>query len=587
MSSSVEKSLFDADCLGNNSLIKLAQTSTADGPHGSRSVVRRKVAISSSSSSNLEANLSSQPVLVLNSSSLQPQNQSVTENTGQIGIDDFVDEFLATQSNQNASSRLSSSGAFVIPASQWSNEFVSFTGSLSRPHPPVIYFGRDFRSAPLLHRLPQVIRSTNQNERGNAEKWADQFSSSQEDESTNDGRKSDQDGFESAWSEAEGQTQEDGASTAEIFDNLEQEWQNILKKYEEQQTNNTLREQMESAWMSEEDEAIMFGAGGRGGDYLDHVNRYRFNEENPFEGVEDALQKGIERLKAGDIPNAVLLFEEAVKQSEEKERAWFYLGVAQTENENDEAAIRALNETLQLNENNLEALMALSASYTNEGDMARAVDTLELWLQKNSTFSGIPTLTLEEPQEDSRSPLSVSSLFRFQSKSEDLLKLFEQALMVSPQDVNVLTAVGILNCVRNDYATAANIFRQCVGLDPKNALLWNRLGACLANGDRSEEAISAYRNALNLRPGYIRARFNLGVACQNLHSHKEAIEHFLVALNMQAQASGPKGEKSETSSAIWTNLITSIHKIGAFEELSRSVVKRDLKSLSFHFAVNI
>ena len=98
---------------------------------------------------------------------------------------------------------------------------------------------------------------------------------------------------------------------------------------------------------------------------------------------------------------------------------------------------------------------------------------------------------------------------------------------------------------------------------------------------------SAYRNALNLRPGYIRARFNLGVACQNLHSHKEAIEHFLVALNMQAQASGPKGEKSETSSAIWTNLITSIHKIGAFEELSRSVVKRDLKSLSFHFAVNI
>ena len=97
-------------------------------------------------------------------------------------------------------------GAFVNPASQWSNEFLSFTGSLSRPHPPVNYFGREFGSAHL-PRLPQVIRSTNQNERGNAEKWADQFSSSQEDESTNDGRKSDQDGFESAWSEAEGQTQ--------------------------------------------------------------------------------------------------------------------------------------------------------------------------------------------------------------------------------------------------------------------------------------------------------------------------------------------------------------------------------------------
>ena len=82
--------------------------------------MRRKVAIPSSSSSNLEANLSSQPVLVLNSSSLQPQNQSVTENTGQIGIDEFVEEFLVTQSNHNASSRLSSSGkhltiVFVSP----------------------------------------------------------------------------------------------------------------------------------------------------------------------------------------------------------------------------------------------------------------------------------------------------------------------------------------------------------------------------------------------------------------------------------------------------------------------------------------
>ena len=60
--------------------------------------------------------------------------------------------------------------------------------------------------------------------------------------------------------------------------------------------------------MSEEDEAIMFGAGGRGGDYLDQVNRYRFNEENPFEGVEDALQKGIERLVALNIREHRCLF---------------------------------------------------------------------------------------------------------------------------------------------------------------------------------------------------------------------------------------------------------------------------------------
>ena len=162
------------------------------------------------------------------------------------------------------------------------------------------------------------------------------------------------------------------------------------------------------------------------------------------------------RLRFGDIPNAVLLLEEAVKHSEDKERAWYYLGVAQTENENDEAAIKALNNALNSNERNLEALMALSASYTNEGDMNRAVETLEIWLSANPAYSSIPQLP-GAPQNSGLT--SMSSLFMFQYKAQELLKLFEQALAISPQDLNVLTALGILNCVRNDYETAANVFR--------------------------------------------------------------------------------------------------------------------------------
>lgn len=53
--------------------------------------------------------------------------------------------------------------------------------------------------------------------------------------------------------------------------------------------------------------------------------------------------------------------------------------------------------------------------------------------------------------------------------------------------------------------------------DPK---LWNRLGATLANGQRSAEAIDAYHHALELSPGYIRARYNLGISCINLNAYK-------------------------------------------------------------------
>jgi hypothetical protein len=44
-------------------------------------------------------------------------------------------------------------------------------------------------------------------------------------------------------------------------------------------------------------------------------------------------------------------------------------------------------------------------------------------------------------------------------------------------------------------------------------LLWNRLGSSLSNGNKPEESLGAYREALTLRPTYTRAIYNVGVAC--------------------------------------------------------------------------
>jgi peroxin-5 len=94
--------------------------------------------------------------------------------------------------------------------------------------------------------------------------------------------------------------------------------------------------------------------------------------------------------------------------------------------------------------------------------------------------------------------------------------------------------------------------------------LWNRLGSSLSNGNKPEESLGAYREALMLRPTYTRAIYNVGVACKwqfstqpstmhsltlwsfpaglNIGAHKEAAEHFLSALSMQ-EATGEKSKQ--------------------------------------------
>ena len=50
--------------------------------------------------------------------------------------------------------------------------------------------------------------------------------------------------------------------------------------------------------------------------------------------------------------------------------------------------------------------------------------------------------------------------------------------------------------------------------------MWNRLGATLANGGWSDEAVEAYARALQIAPTYVRTRYNLAIACINLSAYK-------------------------------------------------------------------
>lgn len=151
-------------------------------------------------------------------------------------------------------------------------------------------------------------------------------------------------------------------------------------------------------------------------------------------------------------------------------------------------------------------------------------------------------------------------------------------------------------------------------------MLWNKLGATLANSNRSEEAVEAYRKALELLPGFTRSRYNLGVSCINLKAYKyvktrtmqregrrgivnfpkvtkcdqmlyflcrEAVEHFLTALNLQRQAKGPSGlpKQSQMSDGIWSTLRLAVSLMGRVD-LHPAVLNKDLDLLLNDFGMD-
>lgn len=301
---------------------------------------------------------------------------------------------------------------------------------------------------------------------------------------------------------------------------------------------------------------------------------YTFARENSMSDNINALEIGKERLKQGDVSGAVLCFESAVQQDPSKVEGWLLLGTTQAENEQDPQAIAALTKCVELAPTCLPAYMALGASYTNENYPHLAYTAFNNWLKANSKYSDLVPLDVD---------LTNMNNMLLQSHIQNL---YIRAAQMNPSQVDpdIQCALGVLFNISQEYDKAVDCFKAALMVNSEDSRLWNRLGATLANGERSEEAVDAYYRALSLEPGFIRARYNVGITCMNLGAHKEAAEHFLHALNQQAKARGltPNSKQEETSSTIWSTLRMVCAFMGKYE-ITPSIDNRDLTALNKYF----
>ncbi|KAI8812402.1 hypothetical protein BJ742DRAFT_866545 [Cladochytrium replicatum] len=190
------------------------------------------------------------------------------------------------------------------------------------------------------------------------------------------------------------------------------------------------------------------------------------------------------------IAEAMLALE-PVQREPQNATAWHQLGMRQQESENEAAAIAALQRAAAIDPSNL------------DGSGWQTHDALE-----TVRHAKITSIFLEAAGS---------------SPGEEL-------------DPEIQVALFILFNHSEEYEKAVDCFEATLSKRPQDYLLWNKLGATLGNSNNSARALDAYYNALEINPSFIRARYNLAISCIQLNQYREAAEHLLTALHMQARS---------------------------------------------------
>ncbi|KAG8365215.1 hypothetical protein BUALT_Bualt18G0081200 [Buddleja alternifolia] len=246
---------------------------------------------------------------------------------------------------------------------------------------------------------------------------------------------------------------------------------------------------------------------------------YVFSDLNPYVGHPNPLKEGQELFHKGLLSEAVLALEAEVLKNPDNAECWRLLGVTHAENDDDQQAIAAMMRAQEVDPTNLEILLALGVSHTNELEQAAALKYLYSWLRHHPKYGTIAPS--DQPE----------NLYY-----ADVARLFSDAAKLSPDDADVHIVLGVLYNLSGEYDKAIEAFQTALKLKPQDYSLWNKLGATQANSVQTSDAILAYQQALDLKPNYVRAWANMGISYANQGMYEDSIRYYVRALMMNPKA---------------------------------------------------
>jgi len=276
---------------------------------------------------------------------------------------------------------------------------------------------------------------------------------------------------------------------------------------------------LEQAWMGEDFPGMeqMWGQASKN-------SEYKFSEDNKYLDSADPLAEAMRLLREGKDREALLALEAEVTRNPESSEGWRQLGQLYAELDQDVEAIQCLRRGHEVDPYNLDSLLALGVSCTNELDQLPALRYLRTWIENHDEHQ-VLCQGLEPPAE-----------YEYEAWRQQVTMLFNKAAEANPLDANVFVALGVMENINRNYDKAIHALATGCRLRPNDHAMWNKLGATLANSGKNEQAVEAYHQGLQLKPNYARSWSNLAIAHANLGQHGDAARFYLSSLVLNPEA---------------------------------------------------
>ncbi|GAA5857876.1 hypothetical protein JCM8547_006014 [Rhodosporidiobolus lusitaniae] len=296
-----------------------------------------------------------------------------------------------------------------------------------------------------------------------------------------------------------------------------------------------------------------------------------------------------------DRHESLLQHEANVQHDPTNASAWLELGLKQQQNEREDLAIAALRRAIELDPtvSNGGAHLGLAVSYTNEGRRFEAYEEIDRWVSAlgSSTDNRVYANEIDQYRNLLGAQLPRNTKERHEYLSGLLIRLAQSGAESVGVDSDVQVALGVLFNSSEEYDKAGDCFEAALSVRPDDPLLFNRLGATYANSGKTDLAIQYYNAALDLDPGYVRARFNLAVANMNLGRYEESVGHLLTSLEIQEteveqdylEQAPVTPSRGITSNTLWDSLSVSLLQMHR-SDLTTFASQRDLQGLKQAFA---